>query len=104
MNSVDLAQRTRPRASATPVGQICAEVSRGVLVCPVFFFESCSHGRSQSASDVYSVYWPEMPLPGSVPRQQRRDSSADIEMLPLASANSGSVAVSISADVDRSNE
>jgi hypothetical protein len=37
-------------------------------------------------------------------RQQRRDSSADIEMLPLQPANSGSVAVSISPDVARSDE
>ena len=70
----------------------------------MYFSESCSHGRLQSASDVYSVYWPEMPLPGSVLRQQRRDSSADIEMLPLQPANSGSVAVSISPDVARSDE
>jgi hypothetical protein len=95
MKNTDLAQRTRPRTHGAPVGQICAEVS--CVLCHCVVPGPRTHGGLQSTAAIYSVYWPQMPLPGSV-HKELTDSGSGIEMQPLKTAHASSVAVDMNAD------
>lgn len=77
MKSSDLPHRTRPRLLDTPLGQICNE----------------------STSDIYRVYWPQVPLPGvAKDDDQQKGSGAGIEMMPLKTEPSHNASVIVNVN------